>query len=74
MKNKSKMDKVLGSAKESHLDDSGVKEGQASDRIRCQKCNKQLPLGDYGQKDKFGNRFCNLKCLKAFHGIPEVHD
>jgi hypothetical protein len=31
MKNKSKMDKVSSSAKESHLDDSGVKEGMSND-------------------------------------------
>lgn len=74
MKNSIETYKVSGSAKKSNLDNSDANEGHIEDRVTCCRCHKKLPNGDYGQKDKFGNRFCNLKCLKAFHGIPEVHD
>lgn len=73
MKKNSKTYKVSGSAKESRLDDSGVKEGM-SNPIICAKCKRKMIIGDLGYGDKFGNRFCSLKCLKAFHGIPDIHD
>jgi uncharacterized CHY-type Zn-finger protein len=64
----------IDSTKELSLDNMGAKEGVSGPIVICAKCKRKLIIGDYGQKDKFGNRFCNLKCLRAFHGIPEIHD
>lgn len=69
MKNSIETYKVSGSAKESHLDDSGGKE-----RCSCIKCHRKLPYGDYGYKDKDGNIFCTLKHMADYHGIPMIHD
>jgi hypothetical protein len=52
--------------KESHHGSHTRKDGQV-----CARCKRVL-RGTSGEKDIYGNRFCSLKCLGAFHGRPTV--